>query len=168
LATGGTLCYLEGHTAAVFSAVFDPKDKYLVSGSHDHTVRIWDIEEEIKAAKAWRDDSGLAEAEEEEARRRVEEEEARRRAEEEEARRRVEEEEARRRAEEDARRRAEEDAARLVAEAAARLAMQAEAGDRAVWSEILAFPGRISSGSWFSLLIAEDGEVYSMGHNMDA
>ena len=66
---------------------------------------------------------------------------------EEEARRRAEEEEARRRAQ------AERDAA------AAALAAKAEAGDRAVWSEILAQPGRVSAGSWFSLLIADSGEA---------
>jgi len=35
---------LKGHTAPVFSLVFSPDGRYLISGSRDNTIRIWDTE----------------------------------------------------------------------------------------------------------------------------
>ena len=35
---------LEGHTASVRSANFSPDGTNIASGSHDKTIKIWDIE----------------------------------------------------------------------------------------------------------------------------
>ncbi|KAG6333175.1 hypothetical protein ID866_5912 [Astraeus odoratus] len=35
---------LYGHTASILSVAFAPQGEYIVSGSHDHTVRLWDVE----------------------------------------------------------------------------------------------------------------------------
>lgn len=40
--SGGELFYLAGHDHSVNSAAFSPDGKYIVSGSSDRTVRIWD------------------------------------------------------------------------------------------------------------------------------
>jgi len=37
---------LQGHSADVFSLSFSPDNKLIASGSHDNTVKIWDIESE--------------------------------------------------------------------------------------------------------------------------
>lgn len=42
--TGEELHRLEGHTAPIISIDFSPDGSLLVSGSHDHTVRVWDVE----------------------------------------------------------------------------------------------------------------------------
>jgi WD40 repeat protein len=34
---------LEGHTAQLLGAVFSPDGKRILSGSYDHTVRLWDV-----------------------------------------------------------------------------------------------------------------------------
>jgi WD40 repeat protein len=41
--SGKELCVLFGHEDAVNSAVFSPDDTYIVTGSQDKTVRIWDF-----------------------------------------------------------------------------------------------------------------------------
>jgi WD40 repeat protein len=35
---------LEGHTDMVTSVTFSPDGKYIVSGSNDKTIRVWDME----------------------------------------------------------------------------------------------------------------------------
>ncbi len=37
------LGWLEGHTATIFSIDFSPDSRLLISGSEDHTLRLWDV-----------------------------------------------------------------------------------------------------------------------------
>jgi WD40 repeat protein len=41
--TGTLLQVLRGHTSDVFSAVFEPTGRFLVSQADDATVRVWDL-----------------------------------------------------------------------------------------------------------------------------
>ena len=49
--TGLQLLSLEGHTAPVFCARFGPHGRMLVSGSHDSTIRLWDLKYEKELAE---------------------------------------------------------------------------------------------------------------------
>jgi WD40 repeat protein len=42
-ATGGETLTLRGHTDFISSVSFSPDGKQIVSGSHDHTVKVWDV-----------------------------------------------------------------------------------------------------------------------------
>jgi WD40 repeat protein len=46
--TGKQTFSLEGHEAAVYSACWSPDNKYIVSGSADRTVRIWQVDHKEK------------------------------------------------------------------------------------------------------------------------
>src|SRR5439155_10062802 len=41
--TGGLLLNLRGHTGLVSSVAFSPDGRSLISGSHDHTAKVWDV-----------------------------------------------------------------------------------------------------------------------------
>ena len=43
VASGQSLRTLEGHSDAVLAVAFSPDGKKLVSGSDDHTLRVWPI-----------------------------------------------------------------------------------------------------------------------------
>lgn len=125
---------LRGHEEAVFFADFGPRDRMLVSASHDGNVRCWDLKEEERAAGR----SDADEAAEEEAclleeARRLEELAAKERAgkEAEEARRLRAEEVARQRAEKEEARRREEERLQRLREEDARAAQ--ETAEKAAW-----------------------------------
>ena len=42
-----------------------------------------------------------------------------------------------------------------------------EDDERRALEEIGGFPGRVSCGAWFTLLLGSDGEVYSFGDNLE-
>ena len=169
---GECILALNGHTAPVFCAQFGPHGRMLVSGSHDCTLRMWDLEyEKVMAAKR---NNGVEKArrEAEEAmlrKRQAEEDELRKRQmEDAEVRRRLEEEERLRRdeaerllREEEARRRAEADEARRSA-GEMHLRRDMEQAEREWRSD----PCVISAGAWFSLIIGKDGNTYSLGDNL--
>ena len=41
--TGDLLLNLRGHTGLVSSVAFSPDGRNLISGSHDYTVKVWDV-----------------------------------------------------------------------------------------------------------------------------
>jgi WD40 repeat protein len=49
--TGEKIHTLRGHNASVRSIAFNPKDNFLLSSSHDSTLRIWDVKTEKCIAK---------------------------------------------------------------------------------------------------------------------
>jgi len=43
--TGKLVRSFRGHTGVVTSIAFSPDGRWLVSGSRDHTVKVWDLKE---------------------------------------------------------------------------------------------------------------------------
>ncbi|KAJ6597907.1 WD40-repeat-containing domain protein [Mycena sp. CBHHK59/15] len=49
---------LEGHSDSVSSVAFSPDGRRIVSGSYDHTIRIWDADTQMQVGEALQGDSG--------------------------------------------------------------------------------------------------------------
>eukprot|EP00656_Telonema_subtile_P003801 TRINITY_DN11719_c0_g1_i2.p1 TRINITY_DN11719_c0_g1~~TRINITY_DN11719_c0_g1_i2.p1 ORF type:complete len:535 (+),score=139.01 TRINITY_DN11719_c0_g1_i2:91-1695(+) len=162
-ADGSCFLSLTGHAAPVFSARFGPHGRMLVSGSHDCTLRMWDLEyERVVAAQTDHSEEKARQAKEDEANRLAAEAEAARLAAEEEKRRRAAEAEARRLAEEEKRRQAVEEARRLAAMGAE----AKEADRRQAEYDWKTQPCTVSAGGWYTLIIGKDGHVYCLGDNL--
>lgn len=173
-----------------------------MSGSHDHSVRFWDLRAEKKAAidfqKTWADEQEklriqgeideavrlAREAAEKERTRAEAQERARLKALEDEERRLREAERLQKEAEAlrlaqlaaatkaeaerlaaEAKARADAEAARLANLAKLDAASQVRNNRQAV-AELQGYSGRIAAGGWFTLIMGEDGDIYSIGDDL--
>ncbi len=59
---GGALHELKGHTQVINTVVFSPNGKILASGSHDGTIRLWDVKtgQLLHTLTEYRNESGIA------------------------------------------------------------------------------------------------------------
>jgi WD40 repeat protein len=56
-ATGRAIKSLKGHTDNVFAVAFSPDKSLLVSGGHDHTLKLWDVKTGVEVAQLGGEDN---------------------------------------------------------------------------------------------------------------